>query len=109
MRAGFVFRVICLNCLSQATLTTACVPQSNCSAQLPHWNGRFACLLWSGFMVPTLSSQLCDTSTVYYVLPERLRGIAGATTTQSLAVLKKNGHISFVLNENIDYLKLTAG
>ena len=43
------------------------------------------------------------------VLPDRLPGSAGPTTSQSLAVLKKNGHISFVLNENIDYFKLTAG
>ncbi|KAL3148280.1 hypothetical protein ABBQ38_013746 [Trebouxia sp. C0009 RCD-2024] len=35
--------------------------------------------------------------------------IGGATTSQSLAVLKKTGHISFVLNENINYFKLTAG
>ena len=42
-------------------------------------------------------------------LPDRLPGSAGPTTSQSLAVLKKNGHISFVLNENIDYFKLTAG
>ena len=44
-----------------------------------------------------------------HVLPDRLPGSAGPTTSQSLAVLKKNGHISFVLNENINYFKLTAG
>lgn len=42
-------------------------------------------------------------------LPDGLSGVAGATTSQSLAVLKKTGHISFVLNENINYFKLTAG
>lgn len=42
-------------------------------------------------------------------LVDGLSDIAGATTSQSLAVLKKTGHISFVLNENINYLKLTAG
>lgn len=41
--------------------------------------------------------------------PDKLPGTAGPTTSQSLAVLKKNGHISFVLNENINYFKLTAG
>lgn len=35
--------------------------------------------------------------------------IGGPTTTQSLAVLKKDGHISFVLNENLNYAKLTLG
>ena len=35
--------------------------------------------------------------------------ITGATTSQSLAVLKKTGHIAFVLNENINYFKVTAG
>lgn len=42
-------------------------------------------------------------------LPDSLPRCAGPTTSQSLAVLKKNGHISFVLNENINYFKLTAG
>lgn len=35
--------------------------------------------------------------------------LAGKTTVQSTAVLKKDGHIAFILNENIPYLRASAG
>ena len=38
-----------------------------------------------------------------------LRLCAGKTTAQSTAVLKKDGHIAFILNENIPYLRASAG
>ena len=72
------------------------------SAGLNHYASRY-CLL--SYIYLTLIYNVlvccspCPTSS----------GIAGATTSQSLAVLKKTGHISFVLNENINYFKLTAG